>query len=110
MASNQTTVDYIVEQMAGAGAISAKKMFGEFGIYCGGKIVALVCDNQLFVKITEGGKRTAGKVSEAPPYKGAKPSLLIPPDLWDDADWLAQLIRTTAAELPVSKKKASRKA
>jgi hypothetical protein len=26
---------------------------GEYAIYCNGKVVALVCDNQLFVKPTE---------------------------------------------------------
>ena len=43
MASQQGTVDFIVEQMARAGAVSARKMFGEYGIYCDGKMVALVC-------------------------------------------------------------------
>ena len=42
MSSNQNTVDFIVEQMAGAGAVSAKKMFGEYGIFCAGKMVAIV--------------------------------------------------------------------
>jgi TfoX/Sxy family transcriptional regulator of competence genes len=29
MASKQSTVDFIVEQMAAAGTVTAKKMFGE---------------------------------------------------------------------------------
>ena len=41
MASNKTTVDFILDQIAAAGAVSAKKMFGEYGIYCDAKIVAL---------------------------------------------------------------------
>ncbi len=52
MASSQGTVDFIVEQMASAGTVSARKMFGEYGIYCDGKMVALVCDDRLFVKPT----------------------------------------------------------
>jgi TfoX/Sxy family transcriptional regulator of competence genes len=43
MSSQQSTVDFIVEQMAKAGAVSARKMFGDYGIYCDGKMVALVC-------------------------------------------------------------------
>ena len=37
MASKQGTADYILEQLAGAGTVTAKKMFGEYGVYCDGK-------------------------------------------------------------------------
>ena len=86
MASQQHTVDFIIEQIAGAGVISARKMFGEFGIYCDGKIVALVCDDQLFLKPTPTGKAFIGNYTEAAPYNGAKPYLLIDGDKWDDGD------------------------
>jgi TfoX/Sxy family transcriptional regulator of competence genes len=110
MASQQRTVDYIVEQIAGAGNVSARKMFGEFGVYCDGKMVALVCDDQLFVKPTSGGRAYIGKVREAPPYPGAKPCFLISGDLWDDADWLAKLVAISTAELPVPVKKGKSRA
>jgi TfoX/Sxy family transcriptional regulator of competence genes len=32
MATSQGTIDYLLEQMAEAGAITAKKMFGEYGV------------------------------------------------------------------------------
>ena len=108
MASKQNTVDFIVDQMAAAGAVTAKKMFGEYAIYCDGKVVALVCNNKLFVKQTEQGKTFAGKMKEAAAYPGAKPSLLISVDKWDDPEWLSNLIKITAAELPVPKKKQAR--
>lgn len=110
MASKQSTVDFIVDQMTGAGAVIAKKMFGEYGIYCDGKVVALVCDDKLFVKPTAAGKAFVGKVKEAAAYPGAKPSFLIAPDKWDDQEWLSQLIKVTAAELPVPKRKSRVKA
>ena len=100
MSSQQRTVDYLVEQMAGAGAISARKMFGEYGIYCGAKIVALVCGDQLFLKATKAGRAFLSEVVEAPAYPGAKPSLLISTEQWDDSEWMAQLVKATAAELP----------
>lgn len=101
MASQQSTVDYIVEQCRAAGPVSGRKMFGEYALFCDGKMVALVCDDQLFVKPTEAGRAYLGAVREAPPYKGAKPCFLIPGELWDDADWLARLIAVSAAALPV---------
>jgi TfoX/Sxy family transcriptional regulator of competence genes len=105
MASKQSTIDFLLQQMGAAGAIHAKKMFGEYGIYCDEKIVALVCDDQLFVKPTEAGLKFIGNIIEGFPYPGAKPYFLISRDKWDDCRWLAQLVQISAAELPLPKKK-----
>jgi len=105
MASRAEIADYISAQISAAGAIRSRKMFGEYSIYCNDKIVALVADDQLFVKPTAGGKAYVQNVEEAPPYPGAKLCFLIPEDLWDDAPWLTELIRITETELPLPKKK-----
>lgn len=105
MASRQSCVDFILEQIAEAGIISAKKMFGEYGVYCDGKIVALVCDDQLFVKPTAAGKEFMGTFEEGFPYPGAKPYIWISGEKWDDSEWLVKLIKISASELPFPKKK-----
>lgn len=103
MATAQTTVDVILEAIAGAGAVSARKMFGEYGVYYDGKIVGLVCDDQLFVKVTEAGRAWLGDaVDLAPAYPGAKPSFRVGGERWDDAEWMAGLVRATWGELPVA--------
>lgn len=84
-------------------------MFGEYAIYYHGKVVALICDNQLFVKITESGKKFVGSIKLAPPYPGAKPHFLIDEQL-EDRNWLTQLIALTARELPEPKAKNSARA
>ena len=111
MSSTQNTVDFIVDQISNAGDISSKKMFGEYGIYCDGKMVASVCDNKLFVKPTIRGRAYIGDVVEASPYPAAKPSFLISGEKWEDREWLSELIKITAEELPVpiKKKKAVKK-
>jgi len=101
MASRQSTVDFIVEQASAAGVVSSRKMFGEYALFCDGKLVALICDDQLFVKPTKAGRAYIGDPSEASPYRGAKPSFVISGEKWDDADWLAGLFKVSAAELPV---------
>ncbi len=106
MASQQSTVDFILEQITGAGEISARKMFGEYSLYCDGKIVGFVADEQLFIKPTPSGKAHAAGCGEGFPYPGAKPCLLIPGHRWDDREWLTQLVRITAGELAPPKKKA----
>ena len=42
MATQQRTIDYMLEQCGHAGAVTAKKMFGEYAVYCNDKLVALV--------------------------------------------------------------------
>jgi TfoX/Sxy family transcriptional regulator of competence genes len=110
MSSSQNTVDFIIAQMSNAGDVSYKKMFGEYGIYCNGKMVASVCDDKLFVKPTLRGRAYIGDVVEASSYPGAKPSLLISGEKLEDHEWLSKLVKITAEELPlpIKKKKAGK--
>lgn len=105
MASRRSTVDFILEQTSGSGKMSTKKMFGEYAVYCDGKVIALICDDQLFVKPTNAGRAFIGDCSEAPPYPGAKPYLLISGEKWEDHEWLTTLFKISADELPLPKKK-----
>jgi DNA transformation protein len=109
VSSQQKTVDYIIEQTADAGVMTAKKMFGEYGMYCDGKIIALICDDQLFIKPTAAGRGYLGEVTDGEPFPGAKPYFLIEGDRWDDADWLAGLVKATADDLPLPKPKKAKK-
>ncbi len=104
---NRKTVEYIVDQIGGAGTVAFRPMFGEYGLYCDGKIIAIIGDKQLFVKPTARGRAMAETAEEVSPYPGAKPYLLIPADRWEDQDWLTELVRSTAAELAMPKRKAA---
>lgn len=106
MSSSQSTVDFILDQMSDAGEVTAKKMFGEYGIYCAGKMIASVCDNKLFIKPTSSGRVYIGDVQEAPAYEGAKPSFFISGEKWEDREWLSELARITSEDLPMPVKKA----
>jgi TfoX/Sxy family transcriptional regulator of competence genes len=104
MASDLTFAEYVCDQIGAAGHISFRKMFGEYAIYCDGKVVALVCDNQFFLKPTSAGRALAGAVVEAPPYPGAKAHFLIGDEL-DDREWISNLVRVTERALPTPKPK-----
>ena len=43
MSSTLDYVDYVCDQMRGAGEISYKKMFGEYGVYCNEKFIGVIC-------------------------------------------------------------------
>jgi len=104
MASDQNFVDFVLDQIKNAGVITAKKMFGEYGIYSDEKLFGLICDNKLFVKPTNSGREIIGNVLEVPPYEGAKPSFLIE-DKIEDSEWLSELVRISIKELPLPKPK-----
>jgi DNA transformation protein and related proteins len=103
MASNREFVKFVCEQLCGAGEISSRRMFGEAAVYLQDKVVGLICDNQFFVKPTEPGRAKIGVPSEAPPFPGANNWFLMA-DL-DDPEFLADLVRATAAALPNPKVK-----
>ena len=104
MASDQNFVDFVIEQIKYEGEITAKKMFGEYGIYADGKLFGLICDNKLFIKPTISGRKFIGNVFETPPYEGAKPSFLVE-DKIEDSEWLSELVRISVKELPDPKPK-----
>ena len=103
MASSLEFTRYVAEQLSGAGEITWKKMFGEYGLYCDGKLFANVSDDQLFIKITEAGRSLFPGLREAPPYPGAKEYFLI--ENVDDRDFLTALTLITCQALPETKKK-----
>jgi len=108
MATDTGFASYVCDQLRDAGGITARKMFGEYGVYRHGKIVALICDNQFFVKPTPAGEALLGVPTYGAPYPGAKPMFNVS-DLLDDAAALVRLIEATDAALPAPKQKAAKK-
>ena len=111
MATKESTIEYILDQLSKVKDVRARKMFGEYALYADEKVVALICDDELFVKITEEGKKLVGKnYTEGFAYPGAKASMHISGDLLEDQKFLADLISITATFLPMPKpKKKSKK-
>ena len=100
-------VEYVTDQVDGSCNLTHRMMFGGCTLYLDGKVVALICDDQLFVKPTRAGREFIGNVVEAPAYPGAKNSFLIK-DQIEDGDWLTILLTVTAADLPVPKPRKKR--
>ena len=110
MATRSETIEYILDQLSGVPTVAARKMFGEYALYSEGCVVALVCDDTLFVKITEPGKEFVGDLyEEGPAYPGAKASMVIQEDKIEDREWLGELIRITTANVPLPKPKKPKK-
>ena len=99
MGSNVETVQFVCDQAGLGKRLTFRKMFGEYALYLDGKVVALICDDQLFLKPTPEGLGFLGKVTEAPPFPGAKNFYLLSSEL-DDIDKLNGALRVTARALP----------
>lgn len=109
MATRASTIEYIEDQLADIEGVWLRKMFGEYALYVGDKVVALVCDDTLFVKITDAGREFVGEdFPEGFPYPRAKLAFQVDDDRLEDRDWLIEFIQITERALPVPKPKKKR--
>ena len=91
MATEKATVEFILDQLAPL-TVRARAMFGEYGLYCDEKFVALICDDTLFVKPTTISDQFFTDVDLAPPYPGAKNHYAVPAALLEDDERLRAVI------------------
>ena len=106
MATQLSTIEFLVEQLNGAGEISYRKMFGEYMIYVNRKPVFLICDDTLFVKILPETDKLMGGKATGYPYNGAKLHYIV--EDVDDREFLCGLARVLDAVAPLPKPKAKR--
>lgn len=109
MSTDASFADHVLDQIGGAGAVTLRKMFGEYGVYCDGKLVALVCDNQFFLKPLPVALAHIPDPIFGLPYPGAKPHVLLVDEL-DNADLMTFLVRAVADYLPTPRSKKAKSA
>ena len=107
MASHQDFVDYVAEQLREAGSIRSRKMFGEYGLFCDGVFFAVICGDQLFVKITQAGEAAFPNLPKAPPYEGARDAFLV--EDVENREQMTELVRITCEALRSNSQKKRRK-
>lgn len=107
MASSLDYVQYVASQLSGAGVITYKKLFGEYGLWCGGKFFGTVEDNQFYVKKTDKGHELLPDAEPVAPH-GGEPGMYLVEDM-DDAQFLTRLVVVTCGELPEPRPKTPKK-
>ena len=103
MSTSAETINYLLDQLKGAGPVTTRRMFGEYCLYYDGRPVGLVCDEQLYLKPTDAGRSLMRTVQEGAPFPGAKLHLLLTADDWEDRQLLASMVRATYESLPPPK-------
>jgi TfoX/Sxy family transcriptional regulator of competence genes len=50
MATQRAAIDFLLAKLREPNRFSARPMFGEYALYADGRVVALICDDRLYVK------------------------------------------------------------
>lgn len=108
MGTDLSFVEYVADQAQLGGQLTYKKMFGEYALYLNGKVVALVCDNSLFVKPAASTDALTVSLARNPPYPGAKLHV-VADALLDEPEQLGELLLATEKSLPTPKARKRRK-
>jgi TfoX/Sxy family transcriptional regulator of competence genes len=108
MSTSRSTIDDLLERLAPLD-VRARAMFGEFALYCDEKVVALVCDDRVFLKETEALLGVDESLESGPPYPGAKDHRILHDSWMADGDRLRSVVQDTANRLPLPKKRKPKK-
>jgi TfoX/Sxy family transcriptional regulator of competence genes len=104
MSTRPDMIEAFVDALSNLPGIAFRKMFGEYALYLDAKVVALICDDILYVKPTPGALALVANPEMAPPYPGAKDHIRLESAL-DEPDLMIAALRAVAADLPVPKPK-----
>lgn len=77
MATQKETIEFILSRLRDRKRFTTRAMFGEYALYADGKVVALVCNDRLYVKILPASQPLEHQCEKGAPYPGAKPHYLI---------------------------------
>jgi TfoX/Sxy family transcriptional regulator of competence genes len=105
MATRKETVDFVLAKLRDRERFAARAMFGEFALYADGKVVALVCDDRLFVKILPASAELEGVCEQGPPYPGARPHYIVEEGQLSTLHNLPAILCAIAAARPAARKK-----
>lgn len=111
MATTPDTIEFILAALGHDPQFTTRRMFGEYALYADGKVVALVCDDQLYVKIIPESSQLEDWCEKDTPYSGARLHYLVEEIQLQSLDFLPEVLIGMAAVLqrPKPKKKKSPK-
>ncbi len=103
---------FVLEQLAGAGSVTARAMFGGVGLYCQGLFFALIDDDTLYLKVDDTTRPDFDRIGSEPfrPYGGDSHVMqyyALPAELLEDRSALSPWVEQA---LGVARRKAAGKA
>ena len=100
MASTKDFLDFVIDQIKDQDLVRFKKMFGEYALYYDDKVVALICNNELYIKNTPEGEELAKEkdLEFSTPFPGAKKWILAGDNV-EYREFLNEILEITRNEL-----------
>lgn len=96
MATSKETIEHILNELHSPKVFTARAMFGEYALYASGTVVALVCDDQLYVKIVPESQMLESICEQGSPYPGAKPHYVVEERQLAQLDELPDILKAIA--------------
>ncbi|MBX3100006.1 MAG: TfoX/Sxy family protein [Salinibacterium sp.] len=100
MSTSKETAEFIEDQL-GDLPIRTGRMFGEYALYLGDKVVGFICDDTLFIKPSDVDPAMLAGTFPGQAYPGSKDYHTVPGELLEDREWLQAAISATADALPM---------
>jgi TfoX/Sxy family transcriptional regulator of competence genes len=103
MSTSKDTIRYILDALHNNPRFHTRAMFGEYALYADGKVVALVCDDLLYVKMCPASYALEKECERDSPYPGAKPHYVISEEQLVNLTQLPSILFAVASSLPIKK-------
>lgn len=108
MSTQPATVAHLLSKLGDDKRLRVRAMFGEYALYADEKVVGLVCDDLLYLKILPASQELEEICEQDAPYPGAQLYYLVEEHLFEQLD-LPRIIFALAASLPAPKSKSQNK-
>jgi TfoX/Sxy family transcriptional regulator of competence genes len=108
MSTRKGFIEFI-EDTLNSKQVSTRAMFGEYAIYFDKKVVALVCDNKVFIKINQGSEnffsenRIDLKTGQA--YPGSSKFYILTENILENRELFLKILKCVAEFVKVKMKK-----
>lgn len=102
MTTTKDFTQYIVDN-AHSTKVRVRSMFGEFALYYEDKVVALICNNTLYVKISESNKKLLDQNKIGPAYPKSKNFYILTEEQIETPKFLQTVFKNISTSLPAKK-------
>ena len=105
MSTQKTTIEFLLLKLGNNIRFRTQAMFGEYALNADNKVVGLICNDQLYLKILPASQELETRCETDSPYEGAKKQYVIEEQQYDT---LSGIVIKIAESLPELKKKSKK--
>ena len=104
MSSSRDFIDFVLDKLEEQAIFSTRAMFGEYALYANSKVVGLICNDTVYIKILPASKDLESECEKDYPYPGAKLYYVVTEEQLDSIPNLVQILLSISRSLPAKKK------